>query len=45
MEKNGTGSNGNGFTLSYTISDLTSVITKSSIDVEEGEDQVNSFYI
>lgn len=44
-KKNGTGSNGNGFTLSYTISDLTSVITKSSIDVEEGEDQVNSFYI
>jgi len=38
-------SNPNGFTLSYSMDEPHSVLTRSIIDVEEGEDRLSSFYI
>lgn len=35
----------NGFTLSYSMNEPVSVLSRSSIEVEAGEDRLNSFYI
>lgn len=40
-----TGKNENGFTLSYQVSGSFSALTRSVVDLEEGEDHINSFYI
>ncbi|MCC8153473.1 MAG: hypothetical protein LIP01_04215, partial [Tannerellaceae bacterium] len=35
----------NGFSLSYTVTTPESVLSRSAIDLETGEDRINSFYI